>query len=333
MRACSGSIVHIYNFYNIGIHMLKTIINTIGNFWAGTKLEELQQIALYARRKGDLSVHAGASAQRDARLFDAARALRSRSSLLLAMVNPGQYLSNREASKAEASYGEVIGPLLYVLTWRAPIYSAPACRAALKRLIEGSARSMDGHEFAQRALLEWLSFFENLIAQWGAGQLDMPLLTAPDPAEARKYRGAVYYDEQVVSSNMFDLAMRASFYARKIAELTKTLDSSGVQPPAQSLRAALIAVERELNSRQAVTIRQIVFCFHQAYASASAFWKLEQSQKLLPQTVADVKRARAELAIAMQKACSNVRLAHQAELEQIERVRQLFSVASSLSAV
>lgn len=305
--------------------MLNQLFKKLGEFWANQQLEELVEIAQKANMLAHRSVIAGAEAQRVLREeLDPERAKRNKSSILLALADFRQYRSFQSAHKAENNFHAVINGLLLVLSWRAPIYSAPATLPPLKKLITSVARATDGHKYAQLALKDLLTYFEQLLREWSALTLSMPIVE-PDPEKAQKYRGAVYFKELEISTEMVDSAWKAAGQAARIKKLAESLASDREQLTAENTRAALVAVERDLNSRCAETIREITWGFYRVHWYASRFWNLERTGKILPQTVDDVARARKLLAESMNDACLNMHKAYQAEIAATERVKLLLT--------
>jgi hypothetical protein len=309
--------------------MVKQLFRWVGNLWVGEMLDELRQIATKAKLKSENSKFNGAVAFGNSRQLNVERALRSRSSLLLAMAGFDSQLCNQGVKKTEEAYGMVLGPLFFVMKWRSPIYSSAIAHSPLSKLIASSATCMEGYRFALETRLAWLGFLEQLIDVWIARELDMPY-AEPGPPEVLRYRGVAFDSTGTASSEMIENARRASYCAAEIKTLMAKLQPYGDLRTPRNTRSALVAAECALNGRYAHELRQVIYTFECLYLAASRFWKLEESGTILPEEFDRVGRARTEVAEALRAACIQLHHVYQAQLEQGEKAKQHFELALSL---
>lgn len=309
--------------------MLTQLCNWVGDVWVGEMLDELEQIADQARLKSNFSKFKGSAALGNSRQLNADSAGRSRSSLLLAMAQYDQHLCNKTAGDAEQAYGQVLGPLFYVLKWLAPIYSSALARAPLTKLIESAATCMDGYRCCLQTRQAWLSFLEELIGVWSNTPLQMRFVE-PGPKEVSTYGGNVFVRTGSDASRLLEYARRVSLYATQINASMGMLHPDGEQRIARNTRSALIAAESALNGRYAHELRYVVSRFEDLYLAASSFWRLEESGRILPEEQQSVCQARNALAEATRAACINVHQVYQAQLRQGDTAKQQFQLALSL---
>lgn len=309
--------------------MLTRILKWVGDFWVAEMLDELEQIADRARLKANFSKFKGSTALGYSRQLKLDDSLQSRSALLMAMAQYDKHLCNQATRETELAYSEVLGPWLFVMKWRAPIYSSPLSRASLIKLIESSVTCMEGYRFALQTRTAWLAFLEQLISEWSSRPLEMPLVSGGARTVLR-YRGTTFVSTESVASDMSEFARRASLYASDLKSLMENMHPHVQQHRPDNTRAALVAAEVTLNGLYAHELRQISSRFEDLYLAASGFWKLEASGKILPDEQESICLARLRLSESMAFACRQMGRIYQVQLEQGEQAKQQFQLALSL---
>jgi hypothetical protein len=304
------------------------LFSAVGNWWVDLRLESLQEMARAAEQRAQKAVHEATESERLARTEQPLeRAMRSPDNLRLSMAKVYESSPYRLAQKANRKYFAVIEALCFMLSWRAPICTAPQAKVALRRFVQGVERALVAREYALKAQLRLLANYQAMLERWSALDLSVSIASTPDLSKAQKYRGVTYYHETALSTAMCDSAVRADIYARKIAVLIESIKAEEARPQPTGVRPCLVAVERELNSRSAYAAREVRYWFHSIQALQMRFCNLERTGKLLPQNEADVLKARAMLAGASERACLGLREAYDTELASLERMKQLLAGA------
>ncbi|MDX1987054.1 MAG: hypothetical protein SFV17_10215 [Candidatus Obscuribacter sp.] len=313
--------------------MFRSFLSAVGNWWADQRLGSLEEMARAAEQRAQKAVHEATEAERRARTeLPLDRAERSQEALRASMAKVYDSSSYRMARSANQKYYAVMQALLFLLSWRAPIYTAPRAKVPLRRFVRAVERALVAREYSLKAQLRLLANYQAMVAKWSSLGQVVTIQSEPDLSKAQNYRGVVYYHETAVSAEMFENAVRADIQQGKIADLVKQIlqagESSG-QPT--GVRSCLVAVERELNSRSAYAAREVRYWFQSIYAIQIRFSDLESTAKILSYNATGVARARAMLAGASQSACLGLRQAYEHELASIEGMKQwLTSAAAAL---
>lgn len=312
--------------------MFRSFLSAVGNWWADQRLESLEEMARAAEQRAQKAVHEATEAERRARTelpLDSAE--RSQAALRASMAKVYESSSCRMARSANQKYYAVMQALLFLLSWRAPIYTAPRAKVPLRRFVRAVERALVAREYSLKAQLRLLANYQAMVGKWSSLGQVVTIQSEPDLSKAQNYRGVVYYHETAVSTEMFENAVRADIYGRKIAVLVEAIMAEEASRQPTGVRSCLVAVERELNSRSAYAAREVRYWFQSIYAIQVQFSELESTAKILPQNAAEVARARAMLAGASQAACMGLRQAYDHELASIEEMKQwLTSAAAAL---
>lgn len=123
--------------------MFRSFLSAVGNWWADQRLESLEEMARAAEQRAQKAVHEATEAERLARVEQPlASAMRSPDALRVSMAKVYESDPYKLAQKANRKYYEVMEALLFLLSWRAPIFTAPQTKAALRRFVGGVERSL-----------------------------------------------------------------------------------------------------------------------------------------------------------------------------------------------